>query len=523
MAWMERVHIPFMKRQHQEKDHAKHSIRRYVTDLFNFTLDWSIVERRKLLKICETTKIRSGEKYCLAFHPSQSYQDIQEMGGVRLKDLKDHTNSVGGSWGRDTWACLVSDEVDIDFEQTGVESGLDDTKSKRAILIPISVFPSAQIMRICDLLGQNDDYRRFGADEETPSGVESLSGEGMMMRNSTQMPGSQAISLNMSSINHPAPAEDDIDFDTLAPPNESFFEEEANEASDDGQNEIDDVVEEIDARSSKQSFSKNLKSSNNRTITEVTALNKTNFVCNCGYSSANKSATSRHKCRNGGSVLFKCLECPKICSNPGSLKRHGNAKHKNITISADVNYDIQNESNEVSSEGIAKDQVENVGKTCDICYKSLKNETTLKRHLATVHKNVDQSQTQNMVGAAGKNGGLSNSRIRSILSSTELSQTSSIEASSIEASNTQASQDENFQCSVCQKTLKSKKNLERHLLLVHKQDLVSSTPPANSESLVDNSPVEVENNDASKNQERGLRTGGRRRSLSLMRHKGRRK
>ena len=167
--------------------------------------------------------------------------------------------------------------------------------------------------------------------------------------------------------------------------------------------------------------------------------------------------------------------------------------------------------------------MENVGKTCDICNKSLKNETTLKRHLATVHKNVDQSQTQNMVGAAGKNGGLSNSRIRSILSSTELSQTSSIEASSIEASNTQASQEENFQCSVCQKTLKSKKNLERHLLLVHKQDLVSSTSPANSESLVDNSPVEVENNDASKNQERGLRTGGRRRSLSLMRHKGRRK
>jgi hypothetical protein len=60
---MERVHIPFMKRQHQEKDHAKHSIRRYVTDLFNFTLDWSIVERRKLLKICEKV---------LSCFPSQS-------------------------------------------------------------------------------------------------------------------------------------------------------------------------------------------------------------------------------------------------------------------------------------------------------------------------------------------------------------------------------------------------------------------------------------------------------------------
>jgi hypothetical protein len=78
----------------------------------------------------------------------------------------------------------------------------------------------------------------------------------MMMRNSTQMPGSQAISLNMSSIDHAPPAEDDIDFDTLAPPNQSFFEEDANEASGDEQNEIDDAVEEIYARSSKQSFSK---------------------------------------------------------------------------------------------------------------------------------------------------------------------------------------------------------------------------------------------------------------------------
>ena len=316
------------------------------------------------------------------------------------------------------------------------------------------------------------------------------------MRNSTQMPGSQAISLNMSSINHPAPAEDDIDFDTLAPPNESFFEEDTHEASDNDQNEID-VVEEEDAMNSKQNFSKNMKSSNNRTITEVTALNKTNFVCNCGYSSANKSATSRHKCRNGSSVLFKCLECSKICNNPGSLKRHVNAKHKNITISAD-------ESNEVSS--IAKYQMDNNGKSCDICNKSLKNETTLRRHLATVHKNVD------------KNGGLSNSRIRSMLSSTEVSQTSSIEGSS-----NLASQDENFKCSVCQKTLKNKKNLERHLLLVRKQDSVSSTPPTNSESLVDNSSVEAEKGEVPKNQERGVRTGGRRRSLSLMRHKGRRK
>ena len=147
-------------------------------------------------------------------------------------------------------------------------------------------------------------------------------------------------------------------------------------------------------------------------------------------------------------MLFKCLECPKICNNAGSLKRHVNAKHKNITISAEAN--ILTESNGVDGTEIANDQVVNDnGKTCNICNKSLKNETTLKRHLATVHKNVDQqNQTKNMIGVVGKNGGLSNSRIRSILSSTEVSQTNSIEDSS-----TESYQDDNFKCSVCQKTL----------------------------------------------------------------------
>ena len=62
--------------------------------------------RRSLLNICETAKRSNGDKYCHAFHPSQAYRDLQDMGGVKLKDLKDHNNAVGGSWGTDSWACL---------------------------------------------------------------------------------------------------------------------------------------------------------------------------------------------------------------------------------------------------------------------------------------------------------------------------------------------------------------------------------------------------------------------------------
>ena len=83
-------------------DHAKHSIRRYINDLFIFVLDWSMIDRRKMLKICETSKLKNGQKHCLAFHPNPRYVDFQEMGGVHLKELKMHTNNVGGAWGYDT-------------------------------------------------------------------------------------------------------------------------------------------------------------------------------------------------------------------------------------------------------------------------------------------------------------------------------------------------------------------------------------------------------------------------------------
>ena len=73
MTWVEDIHAPFIVKQHQERDHAKHSIRRYVLDLLSYVQLWNVVDRRKIMKICETKKLKSGRKYCLAFHPSTRY------------------------------------------------------------------------------------------------------------------------------------------------------------------------------------------------------------------------------------------------------------------------------------------------------------------------------------------------------------------------------------------------------------------------------------------------------------------
>ena len=122
---------------------------------------------------------------------SPRFADFQEMGGVGLKDLKAHTNAVGGAWGDDTWAALVRASCDAVIEDPEDEAnGLEDTKAKRALLIPINVFTSSHIIRIAALTGQSEDYKKFGVDEETPSGV-------LDIRNSTQASGS---TLNLVSV-----------------------------------------------------------------------------------------------------------------------------------------------------------------------------------------------------------------------------------------------------------------------------------------------------------------------------------
>ena len=80
------------------------------------------------------------------------------MGGVRLKDLKSHTNSVGGAWGDDTWAALVKDNCEAVFDSSNDNvEGLDDTQTKRALLIPINVFTSSQLIKISTMTGQTED------------------------------------------------------------------------------------------------------------------------------------------------------------------------------------------------------------------------------------------------------------------------------------------------------------------------------------------------------------------------------
>ena len=79
------------------------------------------------------------------------------------------------------------------------------------MLIPVSTFTSTQVIKLCNFLGPNEDFSRFGTDEETLSGVV----EEEIYRNSTQLPGSQVMTLNISSINDNI--EEEFNFDNLAP------------------------------------------------------------------------------------------------------------------------------------------------------------------------------------------------------------------------------------------------------------------------------------------------------------------
>ena len=128
-----------------------------------------------------------------------------------------HTNLVGGAWGEDTWAALVRDDCDALDNGEDPET-LEDTRPKRAVLIPIDVFTSSHIMRICTATGQVADYKKFGVDEETPSGVEDI-------RNSTQRTGStmNLMLSDVSSIQHVDEVDEAIEFEELGEPREDDF------------------------------------------------------------------------------------------------------------------------------------------------------------------------------------------------------------------------------------------------------------------------------------------------------------
>ena len=298
------------------------------------------------------------------------YRDFQEMGGVRLKDLKMHTNAVGGKWGEDTWAALVKDNYEEGFNDTGddVDDALEKTQPKRALLIPVSVFASSHIMKLAKLLGQTEDFRKFGADEETPSGVEEI-------RNSTQRSGpGESLNLVLSDVSSILPTngngieleDDNIIFDELQKPTEDDFlhdetfsddaedqvenetesenETEVQESIEDESDEDDDMVftcvENTEPSRTRSRRSTTMKARQPRNITVVEKNNQTFFVCHCGFSSTNKSGSSRHKCRSTeAAVIFPCKDCGKICQNAGSLRRHVQAKHgSRQSVSLPVGY-----------------------------------------------------------------------------------------------------------------------------------------------------------------------------------------
>ena len=101
---------------------------------------------------------------------------MERMDGVSVAELKKFVKAVGGAHGPDTWAQLVHPDVQDDFEEVEEDANTSastwPTCNQRVILTPMSVFQSATIISLATATGQTEDYRKFGVDEETPSGVQ---------------------------------------------------------------------------------------------------------------------------------------------------------------------------------------------------------------------------------------------------------------------------------------------------------------------------------------------------------------
>ena len=148
------------------------------------------------------------------------------------------------------------------------------------------------------------------------------------------------MTLNISSINDNI--DEEFNFDNLAPLRtfeETLITDAVNTVINDGEiptmNSVETTNydrEDMNLEQSRIAANKtiNLSAKKNPGLLMLYTqrLDKTYFVCNCGYSSSNKSSTARHKCRNNESVIFKCPRCEKICKNPGSLTYHITQKYK---------------------------------------------------------------------------------------------------------------------------------------------------------------------------------------------------
>ena len=121
-----------------------------------------------------------------------------------------------------------------------------------------------------------------------------------------------------------------------------------------------------------------MKSRTSRNMTVVEKNEETFYVCSCGFSSTNKSGSTRHKCRNPqDTVLFACKDCGKMCKNPGLLKRHLLSMHKNRQ-SMSLPLHAAPGLNSLSSSKDAEHK-------CQFCAKVLANKRNLSNHIAKVH------------------------------------------------------------------------------------------------------------------------------------------
>ena len=149
---------------------------------------------------------------------------------------------------------------------------------------------------------------------------------------------------------------------------------------DESADEVDDMVftclDATKPTSSKKRLSTSLKSKSLREVTILSSGDKTFFVCSCGFSSTNKSGSSRHKCRAvADKITHSCKVCGKACLNPGSLKRHLTKMHGSR----------QSISLPVSSTAASL--------KCTVCGKVLASKSNLKNHLSKVHGKSEEKDS----------------------------------------------------------------------------------------------------------------------------------
>ena len=128
-----------------------------------------------------------------------------------------------------------------------------------------------------------------------------------------------------------------------------------------------------------------------------------------------------------------CGICGKTLMSEANLKKHMERVHAQESRQAPAD-------DHSSTSSTADTGSEN---SCGMCGKILKNESNLKKHMEKVH-----ASTKEKVGVAKA---LSQSKIRSLLAQTIDESTSMSD----------------FSCTICDKTLKTKANLEKHMSWRH--------------------------------------------------------